>query len=236
MWTLSNFYSCPEWIAFRNIVINARLNKEGLTICEHCGKPIVRAYDIILHHVEELTQENVNDVRVSLNADNIKIVHHACHNKIHDRLGLNRDKQVFLVYGPPLSGKTSYVNDVKNDGDLIIDMDSIWQMISGCDRYVKPSRLKSVAFGIRDKLIEDVRYRRGNWLNAYVIGGYPLISERQRLIKSLGAREIFIECSEEECIKRLSECEDKRKEDMQNWITFIEDWFDKYGPPILNKK
>ena len=215
---------------FRQAVIHDRLTPDGLTICEHCGKPIVRAYDIILHHVEELTEDNVNDVSISLNPDNIKLVHHKCHNIIHNKLGY-KERGIYLVYGPPLAGKTSYVRDVRQLGDLIIDMDNIWACVSGCDRYVKPRRLNAVVFSVRDTLLDAVRYRRGKWNNAYIIGGYPLISERERLCKEVGAREVFIECDKEECIKRLYQCDDGRN--IEEWEEFINSWFDKYIPPLL---
>ena len=225
MWTLNTFYRSKEWVDFRQIVIDKRLNEDGLSVCEHCGKPIVKAYDLILHHKEELTEENVNDVNVSLNEENIMIVHFGCHNKIHDRFGLNKTRKVYIVYGPPLSGKTTWVNEVKCEGDLIIDIDSIWQCISGCNRYVKPNRLKSNAFGVRDALIDMVKYRRGKWLNAYIIGGYPLVGERQRLSNMLGAEEVFIECSKDICIERL--VNDDSGRDKKIWLKFIEEWFEK---------
>lgn len=225
--TLSDFYHSKEWERFRPIVIDSRTDDKGTIYCEYCGKPIVKTYDCILHHTEELTEANVNDVLVSLNPELIQLVHHACHNKIHNKLGY-ANRQVYVVYGSPLSGKSVWVDKVKQIGDLIIDMDSIWQCISGCDRYIKPNRLRSVAFGIRDELIDMVRTRRGKWLNAYVIGGYPLQVERERLINMLGAREVFIDTDRKECIKRLMECEDGR--DKEEWMKFIDEWWNKFNP------
>lgn len=207
-----------------------RINEEGQVICAHCGKPIVHQYDIIAHHIEYLTDANVNNVEISLNPDNIALVHHVCHNHIHNKLGYVY-KQVFLVYGSPFSGKSSYVAGAMNKGDLIVDMDSIWQAISGCDRYIKPDRLKSNVFIMRDTLIDMIAYRTGKWNNAYIIGGYPLISERERLCKRLGAREIYIESSKEECLARLAESTDSR--DKKEWKSYIEDWWEKYKPPVL---
>ena len=231
---LSSFYRSKQWISLLDVLKLERVNAEGKLLCEHCGEPIVRAYDCIGHHVIELTEDNYIDTNISLNPDNIKLVHHRCHNKIHNKLAYGESvRRVYLVYGPPLSGKTSWVNEVMNEGDLIIDMDSIWQCISGCDRYIKPGRLNAVVFGIRDKLLDDVRIRLGKWKNAYIIGGYPLISERERLCRTLGAREIFIECSMEECLQRLTLAEDAR--DKVEWEKYIEDWFRKYGPPGLPK-
>ena len=146
--SLYNFYRSREWTDFRQIVISQRL-VNGFTICEHCGKPIVRAYDLILHHKIHLTEENYIDASISLNPDNIQLVHHKCHNLIHNKLAYSC-RQVYIVHGSPLSGKTSYVESVLSEGDLIIDIDNIWQCVSGQSRYVKPNRLKSVVFNVRD--------------------------------------------------------------------------------------
>ena len=233
MYTLDSFYRCKDWLKFRKVVIDERLNEEGLTICEHCGKPIVKAYDIILHHVEELTEENVNDVSISLNPSNIMLVHHRCHNKIHHKLSRDSgSRKVYLVYGSPFAGKHEYVESVRSAGDLVVDMDSIWQCVSGCDRYIKPRELTSVVFGVRNYLIESIKYRRGKWQAAYIVGGYPLISERERLCKELGAEELFIDTSKEECLHRLFSLSDDDVRACQEWHDFIFDWWEKYTPPV----
>lgn len=219
---LSDFYKSKEWVGLMQAIKLERVNDNGEIICEHCGKPITAKYDCIGHHMIALTEQNYTDATISLNPSNIMLVHHRCHNKIHDRLGLSYIKQIYLVYGPPCSGKTTWVKDNMNYGDLVIDLDSIWECISGCDRYVKPNRLKQNVFGIRDELIRMVRMRQGNWLNAYVIGGYPLISERERLIKSLGAREIFIDTPKEECLMRA-------KGRPKEYEEYINNWWEQYG-------
>lgn len=236
MYSLDTFYQCKDWLKFRQIVIHERLNEEGLTICEHCGKPIVKAYDLILHHVEELNEENVNDTTVSLNPDNIMLVHHRCHNKIHHKL--SRDlgsRKVYLVYGSPFAGKAAYVESVREQGDLVVNMDSIWKCVSGCDRYIKPKELTGIVFGIRDYLLESVRYRRGRWRTAYIIGGYPLVSERERLCKELGAEQIFIDTPKEICLKRLFELDKEDVRACEAWHDFIFDWWEKYTPPLDGK-
>ena len=225
MFELSTFYRTKEWRKLLDVIKNDRVNEDGQIICEHCGKPIVKAYDIIGHHKKELTEENVNDAEVSLNPDNVALVHHRCHNYIHGKLGYSM-RQVYLVYGSPLSGKTSWVNENASEGDLIIDMDSIWQCVSGCKRYVKPPRLKSIVFKVRDMLIESVKYRYGKWSNAYIIGGYPFAAERERLIKDVGAREIFIDVPKEECLRRLHADPDRNCEEYER---YIEEWFERFG-------
>lgn len=223
--SLYNFYRSDKWVNLLKVIRNERISPEGFNVCEHCGKPIVRAYDCIGHHKIELIEENYTDANISLNPDNIQLVHHRCHNQIHNKLSYS-GRQVFIVYGSPLAGKSSWVKEAMNEGDLIIDMDNIWSCVSGCDRYVKPNRLKSVVFSVRDNLLESVKYRRGKWLNAYVIGGYPFEAERLRLADQLGARLVHIDTDKAECLSRLASCEDR---DFNEWSKYIEDYWLKYS-------
>lgn len=225
MLELSTFYRSNEWRSFREVVINERTKEDGFIYDEVTNKPILNPYDIILHHKIELTEENVNDRMISLNPDNIMVVSHKTHNKIHNKLGYSM-RQVYLVYGSPLSGKTSWVNENASEGDLIIDMDSIWQCVSGCKRYVKPPRLKSIVFKVRDMLIESVKYRYGKWNAAYIIGTYGYAAERERLIKDLSAREIFIDVPKEECLRRLHADPDRNCEEYEK---YIDEWFERFG-------
>lgn len=223
-----SFYRGKEWRDLLQRLKQERVNADGQIICEYCGKPIIKAYDMIGHHLIELDEENVNNYDISLNPNNISLLHHRCHNYIHNKLGYSI-RQVFIVYGAPLSGKTTFVKDIANVGDLIIDIDSIWQCVSGLPRYNKPNRLKAIVFKVRDSLIECVKYRYGKWDNCYIIGGYPLQSERERLIKELGAREVFINASQSECMARLESIDDGR--DRDEWARYIADWFARYTPP-----
>lgn len=221
---LSDFYKSPEWQRLIHILRLERVNDEGDIICEYCGKPIVKKYDCIAHHKIELTDENYLDPTISLNAANIQLVHHKCHNIIHDRLGMC-GKKVYLVHGSPLSGKSTWVRNNMNRGDLIVDMDRLWSAISGMNQYDKPERLKAVAFMLRDNLIDNVRVRGGKYRNAYVIGGYPLCAERERLLTRLGAEEIHIDTPKEECLRRLNDCPDRDKDE---WGKYINDYWERF--------
>ena len=226
MYTLNNFYQSKEWRALLATLKMERVNEQGEIICAHCGEPITRKYDCIGHHKVALNERSVNDAAVALNPDNVVLVHHVCHNRIHNKLG-HIARQVYLVWGSPLSGKSTYVDEVAVWGDLIVDVDSIWQCVSGRERYEKPARLKPVVFGIRDTLLDMVRHRCGSWRNAYVVGGYPLVNERERLMRSLGAREVYVESSQAECLARLKACRDGR--DVGEWRKYIDDWWRKSG-------
>lgn len=218
MFTLNNFYKSKEWTNLLEQLKLERVNSDGELICEYCHKPIVKKYDCIGHHNIELTEANVNDYNISLNSENIMLIHHKCHNKIHERFA-GFKQRVYIVYGSPCSGKSTWVNDVAYNDDLIIDMDKIWECICNSDRYHKPNRLKSNAFGIRDTLLDMIKTRRGMWRNAYVIGTYPLASDRERLSKLLGAELVFIDESHETCLSRAKN---------SDWVNYINEWFDLF--------
>lgn len=218
MLTLDTFYKSKRWESLVGQLKLDRLDDNGQIICECCGKPITRKYDCIGHHKIELDEQNVNDYSISLNPDNVMLVHFRCHNRIHSRFDGFR-QQVYLVYGPPCAGKSTWVQDVCNKDDLIIDIDRIWECLCASDRYHKPNRLKSNVFGIRDALLDQVKIRKGMWRNAYIIGTYPLRTDRDRLCNLLRAREVFIFEEKEVCMGRAED---------ENWKKYIEDWFDDY--------
>ena len=229
MFTLETFYRSKEWEAFRQTIIAERTRPDGYIYDEETGKPILRPYDLILHHKEPLTEENVNDATIAFNPANIEVVSHRTHNRIHDRLGMGR-REVFLVYGPPLAGKKNWVQQAKGDGDLVLDLDSLWEAVTGLPRYTKPPKLRAVVFRLRDDLLDAVKHRFGKWTKAYIIGGYPATGERERLTQELQATAVYIEATEEECMRRLEADETRNKEE---WAEYIAEWFRRYTPPVV---
>lgn len=223
MFTLDTFYKSQEWKKLLNVLKIERVDADGNLICQHCGKPITRAYDAIGHHTVFLTEENVNDSNVGLNPELIQFVHHRCHNRIHEKFGWKR-KEIFLVYGPPLSGKHEWVEQNLTDGELVINIDDLWMAVSGCRRYQKPGRLNAVVFQIHRDLMDAARTRLGKWNVCYIVGGYPLISERERICREYGAREIFLDTDKESCMNRAKELK------LEGYDDFIEEWFRRYRP------
>lgn len=234
MITREQFYKSKKWEAFRKVVIAQRTDQDGYVHCAICGKPILKPYDLIVHHKQELSEDNVNDATIALNPDNVECVHFKCHNKIHERFGFQKTspaaitKHVYIVYGSPCAGKTTWVQDVADDTDLIVDLDSIWQMISINDRYIKPDPLRSVVFEVRDKLYDIIKYRSGKWRNAYIITGGSLQGDRDRLKQRISADDmIFIDTPEEVCLQR-AENRDQVLSVHDVWTQFVKEWFKNY--------
>lgn len=229
MFTLKSFYKSEQWELFRDNVIYQRTNKSTMKVhCARCGKELNKRYDTVVHHKIELTEQNVNDYNISLNPDNVEVICFNCHNKEHARFGHEAKKKVYIVYGSPLSGKTTWVKEAAQPNDLIVDMDSIHEMISVNDRYVKNDRLNSVVFEVRDKLYDIIKYRSGKWHNAFVIVGGAMRGDRERLMKRVNADElIFIEATEEQCMDRLDQ-RNMHGEHKYKWKQYIKEWFERY--------
>ena len=257
MLTKEQFYKSKQWEAFRKVIIEQRTDQNGYVHCCECGKPIINKYDLIIHHKQELSEANVNDAMISLNPDNVECICFRCHNKVHERFGYHKEgqsnykpvpKRVYIVYGSPCAGKSTFVNEVATEDDLIVDLDSIWQMISVNPRYTKPTALKVPVFEIRDKLYDIIKYRSGKWHNAYIITGGAMKGDRDRLKQRVSADEfVFIDKTFDECIQQLKkrsfaannieqkdcveQLNQKNVEDQQEkWIEYIKDWFEKFQP------
>ena len=227
--TLSQFYNSTEWRKFRQLLIAERTNKEdGILYDEYSGKPLLQSYDIVLHHKTPLTMQNVNDFSISLNPDNIMIVSQKSHNEIHSRFGFCAERKVYFVYGCACAGKTTFVNSIKGNSDIVVDIDNIWQCVTGGKRYEKPNALKTNVFAVRDLLIDMIRTRAGKWERAFVIEGGALKADRERKIELLGAEPIFIDTDKQTCLKRLASDKERTPEQKEQWKQYIEQWFKDY--------
>jgi len=177
---------------------------------------------LIGHHCNiELTEDNVDNINISLNPDNIEIICSKCHNKEHRRFG--NKQNVYIIYGSPLSGKHTLVAELMQYGDIVLDIDALYQAITLQPEYIKPKNIRFNVFKLRDSLLDQIKTRYGQWYDAYIIGGYPDKYDRERVAKELGAELIYCDSTMQECIDRLEKSDKPRA-----WKEYIEDWWDKY--------
>lgn len=219
---LHSFYCSVKWRRFRSMII-----AERGPVCAKCGKIMVNPLDCELDHIKELTPENVNDTKISLNPDNVQILCHACHDKKHGRFGKKAEQGIFLIYGPPLSGKTTYVLEHMQRGDLVVDMDKLFSAISLLPEYDKPNELLKNVFGVRDLLIDNIKTRYGKWRSAWIVGTYPDKYKREQIANATGATIIFCEATRDECMQRL-EADEGRRNRREEWTEYIDKWFERY--------
>ena len=226
MWrTLHDFYVSKEWRTFREMLIHQRTKPDGVLYDELNGQPLIKAYDIIAHHKQQLTVQNVNDYSISLNPDNIMLVSMRSHNEIHKRFGYAQGRKVYYVYGAPCSGKSSYVESIKGNSDIVADIDLIWAAITGGQKYFKPDALKTYAFQLYTAVLDQIKTRAGKWERAYIVTGGAHKGQRERQLAELGAEPIFIDTPKEVCLQRLN---GDTQRDVTQWAGYIDEWFSVY--------
>lgn len=225
--SLAQFYNSQEWRQLRQMLIAERTNpNDGILYCQHSGKPLLNSFDIVAHHVVPLTLQNVNDFSISLNPANILLVSQQAHNEIHARFGYCAQRKVYIVHGAPCSGKSSFVDSIKGNSDLVVDIDNMWEAVTG-KRYYKPAALKANVFAMRDALLETVRTRAGNWERCFIVEGMPFKAERERKTAVFGAELIHIDTDKQTCLQRL-QVDEKRREYATEWRRYIQDYFLRY--------
>ena len=137
--------------------------------------------------------------------------------------------KVFIVWGSPGSGKTTYVREHMEWGDLIVDLDLIKQSISMEDKTNASFTLLGTALSIREHLYDLIGRREVTALNAWVVAGLPKREGRIALKERLNADElIHIEATKEECIERAMKDDERTNKDLQMQI--IDKWFRAYEP------
>lgn len=216
------FYNSKQWKELRFMLIIQRGAK-----CERCGKDfMLDPSHLIAHHKKELTPTNIQDPTIALNPENIEIICDECHNKEHRRFGYAHQHEVYIVYGAPCSGKSTFVKQMIRRGDLVVNMDLLYQAISGCVLYDKPDKLKGNVIRVHDVLIDQIKTRYGQWGNAYIEGGYPIKSIREGMAQKLKAELVFCEASMEECLANA----ERRGIFAKEWQGYIRRWFDSFQP------
>lgn len=222
--TLHSFYTSKEWREFRKMLIAERIAPDGVLYDEYSKKPLLHDYDIILHHKTPLTLQNVNDYTISLNPNNIMIVSIRSHNEIHERFG-HWQRKVYYVWGSPCSGKSTFVKNNKGRNDIVIDIDLIWQALTGGEKYDKPDTLKTNVFMTRDTLLQQIKTRAGKWGTAYILSTEARATARNRICNTLGAEQIYIECTKDEALQRLHN-DKERSNYITQWAEYIEKFFE----------
>jgi hypothetical protein len=216
---LFSFYRSTEWEKLRATIISERVARDGEIICDYCHQPIIKSYDAICHHKTELTESNVFDAQISLNPDNIMVVHHKCHNAIHERWGYSQNsaRHIYIVCGSPCAGKSEYVQRNAGRNDLIIDIDRLYEAM-GRSR----SAVKSNVLAVYRDLIDMVRTRNGRWRNVWIVRTLPMSIDRDTIVRDCNGGElIHIDTDKETCMAEAH----RRGGD---WVEWTESFWERF--------
>lgn len=127
---------------------------------------------------------------------------------------------VYLIYGSPCSGKSAYIKEHIQRGDLVCDVDLIYGAITNSIPHDAELYTHEVACQLDGVLKDIIRERKGNWKNAYVVSLANTEEKLQKAKDQINADEcIFIDTPYEVCMERA-----KERPFYFQWL--IQEWFE----------
>ena len=192
-------------------------------MCEHCSERGVDTPAKDLHHVIPL-----RDGGEKLDEENVQGLCRSCHSRetVKEKKAFARVAKVIFVTGPPASGKTYYVLNNKEKSDLIIDVDMIYQAISGLEFYDRAKGLLGMTLNIRDFVLKELESPSGID-RAWIIAGMPDAVDREEMAERFGANIIVMEKSVEKCLSHIRGDSRRRSQEFF-WKPLIEKWWSDY--------
>lgn len=189
-------------------------------ICRQCGKADSKEVDHIVPKELGGTDER----------ENLQALCKPCHSTktyVSDgSFGRAVLQRVVVVCGPPASGKTTYVRERAHVGELVVDVDRIYEALSGQPYYDKPSSLLPFVLAARDAVLARLE-RPSPVGRAWLITGGADARERERLERRFKAHVIVLETSVEECLRRIRQ-DPRRSLRAREWEPLIRDWWRLY--------
>ena len=80
--------------------------------------------------------------------------------------------RIALIVGPPAAGKTTYVNDNRNPGDLVVDYDAIAVALGG-DHALTSNDLHGATMAARNAVLNKLRQGKLNVARCWLISANP---------------------------------------------------------------
>lgn len=137
------------------------------------------------------------------------------------------DTRVVLVCGPPGSGKTTYVRERAQRGDLILDLDELMSALSGQPWYEAPREILPFALAARDAVLERLNHPHGI-RRVWVISSVASKADRESLRQRLNAELVLLEVPPEECLRRIAR-DERRAHQLTQWEPIVYRWWREYA-------
>lgn len=110
---------------------------------------------------------------------------------------------VYLVYGSPCSGKSTYIKEHFKHGDIVCELDKLYAALCFNEEHKEELYAQEVAKELYGHLLDLIRDRKGHWHNAYVVSLANTPDKLKAAMERVNADEaIYIDTPYEVCIER----------------------------------
>lgn len=135
---------------------------------------------------------------------------------------------VEVVYGPPCSGKSTYVRENMGENDVVYDYDRLIRAMTNQEVHgVEKTVAHDIAIGIRGLIISRVK-EETPVKKAWIITRWPTDTLREKL-DGLNVTETRMNTDRQTCLERLES--DETRTDKDGWREVIDKWFEEHGEP-----
>ena len=142
--------------------------------------------------------------------------------------------KTILICGPAGSGKSEFVRLQMSRGDIVIDIDKLYQAISYLDPHDKPREIIEYVRAAKEaiyKLAEKDKSDRWLWI---VTSGAE-VKTRDRFRKRFKADVYVFETPIEECVARIKEDKTRYMKTEAEWYEIIGKWWQRYEKDMRDK-
>jgi HK97 family phage prohead protease len=129
-------------------------------------------------------------------------------------------RKVTLVWGPPCGGKSTFVQEHAQRGDIVLDRDSIYQALSISQRYENHPELADLVSQTWDQLLRSIPDQASD---TWIISSSPQRSQRQEL-EHLTTEAQFVFADMATCTQRAKQARP------ETWNDHISNWFANFEP------
>jgi len=136
-----------------------------------------------------------------------------------------------LICGPPASGKTTYIKERTRPGDCILDIDKLYEALSGLEIYDKPDILLRTVFAAHNAaLLQAIQQGITVWC---ITSGATKIKRDRACCGVRPQKVIILDLPVMECIKRVMH-DPRRKDQLPLWEKIIRQWWQEYKKETNN--
>jgi 5-methylcytosine-specific restriction protein A len=202
----------PTWERVR------KLKMQGSPLCERCLTLHRTRPALLVHHKDSNARNN--------DMGNLMSLCRACHDDVHGH-GVVVGKPsipVTLVCGPPGSGKSTWVEQQRKPGDVVIDLDVIKAKLAGVPIYQAGDEWIMASLAERNRMLAELPSKGHVW---FILSG-ARADDRRKWQERLGAEVVVMEVSPSVCKDRIM-ADDRRPELVKRThVDVVDRWWARY--------